>query len=74
MFQNFLKNNTSASTDLTMLRNLIRNYSDILQVCKNLRIKVFKRLFSKANHFDGSVQSFLMQHHEILKNEQVMSK
>lgn len=74
VFQNFLKNNTSASTDLTMLRNLIRNYSEILQVCKSLRVKVFKRLFSKANHFDGSIQSFLMQHHEILKNEQIMTK
>ena len=48
VFQNFLKRNSSGSTDLTLLRTLIRKYSDILLVCKSLRTKVMKRLFSKV--------------------------
>jgi len=49
IFQNFLKKNTAGSTDLTVLRKMVRKYSDILQICKNLRIKVFKRLFNRAH-------------------------
>lgn len=51
---------------------MIRRYSDILQVCKNLRIKVFKRLFSRAHTFDGGLTNFLYLHSEILKNEDVI--
>jgi hypothetical protein len=30
IFQNFLKKNTAGSTDLTVLRKMVRKYSDIL--------------------------------------------
>ena len=49
IFQNFLKKNTAGSTDLTVLRKMIRKYAEILQICKNLRIKVFLRLFNKSH-------------------------
>lgn len=75
IFQNYLKRNTAGSTDLSVLRKMIRKYSDILQICKNLRIKVFKRLFNRSHQFDGNVQAFLAKHQEILKfNESIMSK
>lgn len=45
IFQNHLKRNVG-STDLTVLRNMIRKYSDILQICKNLRVKVLKILLN----------------------------
>ena len=74
VFHNFLKRNSSGSTDLTLLRTMIRKYSDILSVCKNLRTKVLKRLFSKAHTFDAGIASFLNKHSELLKNEAIMSK
>ena len=40
-----------------------------------MRIKVFKRLFNRAHQFDGNIQSFLIKHGEIVKNnEKIMSK
>jgi len=74
VFQNFLNKNSRASTDIAVLRNMIRKFSGVLQICKHLRIRVFKRLFIKAHKFDGSLQSFLVKHNEILKNEKIMAK
>ena len=72
VFINFLKKSSSGSTDLSVLRSMIRKFSYILQTCSYLRIKVFKRLFSKSHNFDGCIQKFISNHQEILKNDKIM--
>ena len=75
MFQYFLKQNTAVSTDQSVLRKMIRRYSDILRICKSLRIKAFKRLFSKSQSFEGPIDRFINQHQEMLNyNEAIMVK
>lgn len=41
IFRNFLKSSTQGSTDPLLLRKMTRKYADILQICGNLRVKVF---------------------------------